>query len=52
MPSEEMDLLIESLAGVAHTAEANREGILEVVLEAHAEHHGPSVPVALLYIAK
>ena len=48
--SETMSLLHEDLAAVAEHHNPHREGVLQLVLEAHAEHFGPSVPVNLEWL--
>ncbi len=50
--SETMSLLHEDLAAVAEHHNPQREGVLQLVLEAHAEHFGPGVPVNLRWLNK
>ena len=50
--SETMSLLHEDLAAVAEHHNPHRDGVLQLVLEVHAEHFGPSVPVNLRWLNK
>ena len=45
--SEEMNLLLEDLAAVAEHHNPHRDGVLQLVLEYHAERYGSGVPVGL-----
>ena len=45
--SETMDLLREDLAAMAELHNPHRDGVLQLVMETHAEHFGPNIPVNL-----
>ncbi len=48
--SETMDLLREDLAAVAELHNPPRDGVLQLVLEIHAERYGANPPLDLAYL--
>ncbi len=50
--SEALNLLHEDLSAVAEHHNPHRDGVLQLALEVHAEHFGPSVPVNLGWLNK
>ena len=48
--SETMDLLREDLAAMAEHHNPHRDGVLQLVMETHAEHFGLSVPANLEWL--
>ena len=48
--SETMSLLREDLAAMAALHNPHRDGVLQLVMETHAEHFGPNIPVNLEWL--
>ena len=47
---ETMSLLREDLAAMAEHHNPHRDDVLQLVMETHAEHFGPSIPVNLEWL--
>ena len=49
---DRMALLLEDLEALAEHHNPHRDGVLQLVLEFHAERYGPSIPVNLYLLNK